>query len=277
MGAGTRWTWRCHHRRTSGARHSSVAWWATPGPIMPADLRGPLTALRAGWTPRPTGTPARPACYVAPAPRPASDSVVVRTPDVHLSGRAEPAPLAEEDLVERARTDPDAFAELYRRYVNRVHAFVYRRSRSIEVADEITSSTFERALRGLPTFRWREGGFKAWIYRIAANELASHYRRTQRQHTDRGQRAAQQLHDAVAPEDPPITPEHGELVLEALSRLNERYQRVITLRYLAGLSPEEAAQAMGLNKATLAVVLHRALGALRRAMDDLGHTDRARP
>ena len=68
-----------------------------------------------------------------------------------------------------------------------------------------------------------------------------------------------------------------DLVLKALGRLNERYQRAITLRYLAGLSAEDAAHAMGLNKATLAVVLHRALGALRKAMNDLGHSERPRP
>ena len=182
--------------------------------------------------------------------------------------------MADEDLVELARTDPDAFAELYRRYVTRVHSFVYRRSRSGDIADEITSSTFERALRALPGFRWREGGFQAWLYRIAANELASYYRRAQRQHSERGQRAAQQLHDDETADEPVLDTDDGELVLQALGRLNERYQRAISLRYLAGLSPEDAAHAMGVSKATLAVVLHRALGALRRAMDDLGHTEK---
>jgi RNA polymerase sigma-70 factor (ECF subfamily) len=59
-------------------------------------------------------------------------------------------------------------------------------------------------------------------------------------------------------------------VLEALGQLNERYQRAITLRYLSGLSPEDAAHAMELSKATFAVVLHRAMGALRKAVDQLG-------
>ena len=107
---------------------------------------------------------------------------------------------------------------------------------STEIADEITSATFERALRALPGFRWREGGFQAWIYRIAANELASHYRRAQRQHSERGQRAARQLHEAST------TVEHRarqrrqrRWCSRRLGRLNERYQRAITLRYLAGL------------------------------------------
>jgi RNA polymerase sigma-70 factor, ECF subfamily len=240
-----------------------------PGGAVVASLRGAFTAVRARHHPHRGMDRSRSSGFVVDARCRRSDSGPVRTTHVHSAGRAELPPLADEDLVERARTDPDAFAELYRRYVNRVHAFVYRRSRSTEIADEITSATFERALRALPGFRWREGGFQAWLYRIAANELASHYRRAQRQHSERGQRAARQLHEASTAVEHPLDNDEGDLVLQALGRLNERYQRAITLRYLTGLSPEEAAHAMGLNKATLAVVLHRALGALRKAMHEL--------
>ena len=55
----------------------------------------------------------------------------------------------ERALTERARTDRDAFAQLYRRHVNSVYAFAYRQSGSREVAEEATSATFERALRGI--------------------------------------------------------------------------------------------------------------------------------
>ena len=64
----------------------------------------------------------------------------------------------ERALVERARHDSRAFAELYRKYVNRVYAFAYKRSGSTQVAEDVTSTTFERALRGMSTFEWRTGG-----------------------------------------------------------------------------------------------------------------------
>ena len=169
----------------------------------------------------------------------------MRTTHVHLAGRAELPPLADEDLVERARTDPDAFAELYRRYVNRVHAFVYRRSRSTEIADEITSATFERALRALPGFRWREGGFQAWIYRIAANELASHYRRAQRQHSERGQR---QRASCTRPA-PPSSTRSTTTTATWCSRPSAASMSATSAPspcVLTGLSPEDAAHAMGL-------------------------------
>src|SRR5439155_22862611 len=91
---------------------------------------------------------------------------------------------AEDDdrsLAERAsRGEIDAFGLLYRRYVDRIYGFVYRRSGSPDVAEEVTASTFERALRGMPAFRWQGGGFGSWLFRIAANELTTLYRTQQR-------------------------------------------------------------------------------------------------
>ena len=57
------------------------------------------------------------------------------------------------------------------------------------------------------------------------------------------------------------------LLRDALSTLPERYQEVISLRYLADLEPAEAAAALGCTKAVLAVTLHRATKALRKAID----------
>jgi RNA polymerase sigma-70 factor (ECF subfamily) len=168
----------------------------------------------------------------------------------------------ERDLAERAGADPDAFAVLYRRYVQRIYAYTYWRSHSREVAEDVTAATFEKAWRAMPSFTWRGGGFGPWLYRIASTELAGWYRRADR---------AARLHDLVAAEplagadvDVPTDDDRLERVLAVLPRLRPRYQEVIALRYLGGVPAEEAAEIMGCSKATLAVTLHRALGALRR-------------
>lgn len=176
----------------------------------------------------------------------------------------------ERALVERAKADPSAFAELYRRYLPRVHAFAYRRTGSVEAAEDITSAAFERALRNLHAFSWRPAGFGPWLFRIVANELADHYRRAGRAASDRAAGAADRLH-ADDPRDP--ADEVGERdavaeLLTAMDRLNPRYQRALELRYLAGLSADEAAAAMGVSKATFAVVVHRAIRSLRRSLGE---------
>jgi RNA polymerase sigma factor (sigma-70 family) len=174
--------------------------------------------------------------------------------------------LDERALVEQARTDPDAFAALYRRYVGRVHAFAYRRSGSRDVAEDVTAATFERALRGIGAFEWRGGGFGSWLFRIAANQLADHHRcgsRDAKAYEAVGAMAAGGGGDTIgAP-----TAKGVAALRRALSELRPRYQEAISLRYLAGLSHEEAAAALGVSKPVMAVTLHRALAALRKAME----------
>ena len=182
------------------------------------------------------------------------------------------APLDEQSLVERARTDREAFTELYRHYVGRVYAFAYRRCGSEATAEDVTAATFEQALRRLESFEWKGGGFGPWLFRIAANELVDQFRADERARGRRNARAmrAAMLIAAGPGHDPADADDHAgsvEALRAGLGALNPRYQRVISLRYLSGLSPDEAAAAMGVSKATMAVTLHRAMRALRRALD----------
>jgi RNA polymerase sigma-70 factor, ECF subfamily len=173
-------------------------------------------------------------------------------------------------LFSRATHDADAFGELYQLHVGAVHAYAFRCCGSQTVAEEVTSATFEQALRGIAKFQWRSSGMRPWLLRIASNEVANFYRRQERSIGDRAQRAIREL--------TPIEPENdseserimGLRVNEmrtALANLHPRYQKAITLRYLAGLSAEDAADALQCSKQVLAVTLHRALTALRRSME----------
>ena len=191
---------------------------------------------------------------------------------------ASPAPIAERRheheqlelraLVERAQDDADAFAALYRRFLAPVYGFAFRRSGSREVAEEVTSATFERVWRRLPEFEWKGGGFEPWLFRIAAVEVAAYYRKQQRSDRPRAQLALREYALGSGADD---GDGDGGTDLTALRRalaaLRPRYQEAISLRYLAGLSHEEAAEAMGCSKAVMAVTLHRATAALRRAME----------
>ncbi len=170
----------------------------------------------------------------------------------------------ERALVERARDDPQAFAELYRRHLPTVWAFTYRRCGNRPVAEDVTAATFERALRNLTKFRWHDRGFAPWLLRIAANELADHYRREHRRRTK--ETIATAGHRSTTPE-PAEPTEPANEVIDALSALRPRYQEVLTLRYLADLDAEQVAGAVGVTRPHLAVLLMRARTALRRELD----------
>jgi RNA polymerase sigma-70 factor (ECF subfamily) len=175
----------------------------------------------------------------------------------------------EPELIARARHDPAAFAALYRCYVDRIYAFAHRRTWTREAAEDITAATFERAYRHLDRFDADGAGFGPWLFRIAANELVDHYRREGRARTDRGQRALRVLADDPVADDLDGIERDDDVrtMLAAMGTLRPRYQRALALRYLAELDADEAADAMGCSKPVLAVTLHRALSALRRATE----------
>ena len=78
--------------------------------------------------------------------------------------------------VEAARHDPARFAELYENNFERVYAYIARRVRTREEAQDATADVFHQALAGLPRFEWRGLPFVAWLLGIAANVLSDRWR-----------------------------------------------------------------------------------------------------
>lgn len=187
-------------------------------------------------------------------------------------------------LVARALDgDTTAFGALFRRHGPGVHAFAQRRTRSVHTADDIVSAAFEKGWYGLDRLGASGGGrFRPWIFRIAANEMASMMRSNSRRR-DREHLAAvrgdltTEVPRAAGDDDSTLSDLLGsrrvgssgstEDVLDALTRLSERHQEVITLRYLADLTPAETAVALGVTRGNVAVLLHRATRALSREVE----------
>jgi RNA polymerase sigma-70 factor (ECF subfamily) len=175
----------------------------------------------------------------------------------------------ERSLAEQARTDRQAFAALYRRHVAAVYGYAYRQCGSKDIAEEATSATFERALRAIDRFEWRGGGFRAWLFRIASNEVTEIHRRQARSTRPRGQLALRDLATPATGVDVSDEFDWGTesvALHRALAELHPRYRDAIALRYLGSMSADDAASALGCSKAVLAVTLYRGLGALRKAL-----------
>src|SRR5687768_11989637 len=87
----------------------------------------------------------------------------------------------EQALVEAAKKDPSRFAALYEAHFERIYAFVAHRVRDRSVAEDLTAEVFRHALAAIGGFEWRGVPFTAWLYRIAANEIADHVAKAARE------------------------------------------------------------------------------------------------
>ena len=177
-------------------------------------------------------------------------------------------------LVARAMEgDHASFALLFRRHGPGVHAFAQRRTRSVDLADDVTSLAFEHAWTGLDQLGARHGDrFRPWVFRIAANEmvsmLRSSARRRDRDHLSAVRGAADHERSASGDDFTAVDIAiDAAPVLHAMSELSERHQAVLMLRFLSDLSPAETATALSVSVGNVAVMTHRAVKALRRQLE----------
>lgn len=73
--------------------------------------------------------------------------------------------------------DFDAFGVLYEKYIDAIFAFIYRKTSDREIAEDLTSRVWMKALKSLEFFGDKNNAnFKSWIYRIAHNTVIDYYR-----------------------------------------------------------------------------------------------------
>lgn len=179
---------------------------------------------------------------------------------------------AEEELVKRAQHSREAFAELYEIYYQRIFNFALKRTANIQLALDITSITFLKALNQIKKFRWRDVPFGAWLYRIAGNEINDHYRR------QGGKRIAsiEQIAELADTGDYADEINHAEeelsrheeflLLHKKLAELPEMYQEVITLKFFEKKKIKEMVKILGKKEGTIKSLLHRGLAKLKEKM-----------
>lgn len=149
-------------------------------------------------------------------------------------------------LVELARQgDADAFGMLYDHYQGSVYRFLFYRTRSSTLAEDLTSETFFRALRSMQGFRWQGKDFGAWLMTIARNLATDHFKagRTRLELTteDMG------LHDDATegPETAVLASLTNEVLLKALTELPAEQKDCLIMRFLQGMSIAETAAVLG--------------------------------
>lgn len=178
--------------------------------------------------------------------------------------------ISEKDLVAKAKSDPEAFGILYDVYFRQIYAFILKRVSSVEVAEDITSQTFEKALRKVKDFEWQDVSFSSWLYRIAANNVTDYYRyKGRRPQTNID--AVPEIKDGRKPLEVELSQKiFSEKVRALLPALPAEDQDVLSLKLFADRSNEEIAEVTGLNKQHVAVRIHRALKKLRQELEKNG-------
>jgi RNA polymerase sigma-70 factor (ECF subfamily) len=181
-------------------------------------------------------------------------------------------------LVEIARSDPEAFGELYRRNADRIYTYVFYRVGSIADAEDLTARTFYQALGGIHRYVDQGVPFVAWLYRIAHNLVANYHRsRARWKETSLDQLEIRSFAPMLGggrtterPDRAVEATERQRALMSAIRRQPEERQRLLILKFTERLSNEEIGQIMGRTESSIKSLYFRTLRALRADLEARG-------
>jgi RNA polymerase sigma-70 factor (ECF subfamily) len=173
--------------------------------------------------------------------------------------------VAVERLVAAAKHgDAEAFGQIFDVYHGPVYRYIVARTHNPADAEDLTQVVFVKALEALPRYETRGIPFGGWLFRLARNTVIDHVR-TRREHTN-----LDAIVERPGKEPEPVArvvaQEEIEAVGRALTALTDDQREAIALRFFAGLSAREAAEAMGKREGTVRGLQFRAIAALRREL-----------
>ncbi|RMF49948.1 MAG: sigma-70 family RNA polymerase sigma factor [Chloroflexota bacterium] len=179
----------------------------------------------------------------------------------------------EQALIKAAqRGDQNAFAALYRAYVDKIYRYILLRVESAQTAEDLTAEVFLRMLESLPKYEDRSTPLLVWLYRIAHARVIDHYRRYRRT-AEQAALDSVEIRTDLDLDSGLVSQYRADQLRAALSQLTDSQRQVIILRFVEGYNLEATAQVMNKTVDAIKALQYRALQALAAALRAQGYEE----
>jgi RNA polymerase sigma-70 factor (ECF subfamily) len=161
----------------------------------------------------------------------------------------------------RTAVTEEDFEDFYRAELPRVYNFFRYRVGDGQLAEDLTSETFEKAWRYRERYRSDLAAFSTWIFTIARRVAQDHFRKHRHNEIPLDGMLnipANELTEDTAQQNADFT--HVSVLL---ARLEDRERELVALKYGAGLTNRAIARLSGLSESNVGVILHRTIQLLR--------------
>src|SRR3990172_1021528 len=175
--------------------------------------------------------------------------------------------LSEWDIIRRAQQYDDAAIEaLYQTYYPKIYNYAFLQMGDVQAAEDLASDVMLKMIESINRYRFRGLPFGAWVFRIARNRLIDlHRRRKRRGEVDLSETLASTLANPQALAERAL--DRGQLQV-ALKHLTDEQRQVVVLKFIEGFDNRSAGQIMGRSEGAIKSLQHRALGSLRRILQE---------
>ncbi len=170
--------------------------------------------------------------------------------------------LEELEWIQRAKADPEHFAPLYRKYHEQIFRYVYQRMDDEEMAFDVTSQVFMKAIKNLHKYEFRGVPFVSWLYRIAKSELYQAFRDNKADRTVNIDSI--QVTEMIEEFEQDESEENKQRLLVCLSRMKEEDMQLLELRFFEKRSFKEIGEVLEITENNAKVKCFRALEKLKK-------------
>jgi len=174
-------------------------------------------------------------------------------------------------LVEEAKTNTEAFANLYDYFFPKVYGFVMSKVGSEEIAEDIVSEVFIKLLENLHKYEERGLPFAAWLFTIARNTIFDHYaksKKTENVSLDESIEIKDEKKEN-SPADIAVATELKDKVKAVMNKLPEREVTILQMKFFSGLNNREIAAALDLSESNIGIILYRVLRKIKPDLNNL--------
>jgi len=168
----------------------------------------------------------------------------------------------EQGWIRRAQKDPEEFGPLYEKYHEQIFRYVHQRMDDQELAFDVTSQVFMKALKNIKKYEYRGVPLSSWLYRIAKSELYQTFRN--RKATRTVNMDTLNLADMVEEMDDEQNELNRKKLFEMLKKLNENDLQLIEMRYFEKRAFREIGEILELTENNAKVKCFRALEKLKK-------------
>lgn len=170
----------------------------------------------------------------------------------------------EEELgwIRRAQQDPAHFGPLYKMYHEQIFRYIYQRMDDEDIAFDVTSQVFMKAMKNLPKYEYRGVPFASWLYRIAKSELYQAFRDKKAERTVNVDSI--QIFEIAEELDEDTNEMNKKRIYQCLAKMKENDMQLIEMRFFEKRSFKEIGEILELTENNAKVKTFRALEKLKQ-------------
>lgn len=179
-----------------------------------------------------------------------------------------PERLNEEKVwVQRAKKSPENFGPLYKKYHEAIFRFVYQRMNDKDLAYDITSQIFIKAMNNIHRYEDKGFPFASWLYRIAKSEVYQSFRdnKTHRYVNVESIQIADMIEDPLMKGIEVEDNENAvQTMLHVLRKLKENEIQLIEMRYFEKRSYKEIGEILEITENNAKVKTFRIIEKIKK-------------